>query len=90
MTTTISNYEWLAVEVVGTAENLTSKLNELEQQGYDIFAVTGLLFPNAHGWVVVGHQRAGVLPAAQAPAATSQREPEPRKGTVALHKAHKG
>ena len=83
------NYEWLTAEVVGTADDLMAKLNELDNQGYEIFTVNGLLFPNAHGWVVIGRQRAGLLPAVQAPAPTSQREPEPRRGTVALHKAHK-
>ena len=51
------NFAWLADDVTGTCDDLTAKLHELEGQDYEIFTVTTMIFPNAHGWTVVARKK---------------------------------
>jgi uncharacterized protein (DUF2141 family) len=83
---TTTTYHWLAAEVAGTTENLTIKLNEVENQGYEIFAVTALVFPNAHGWVVVGRKESSKVQEKEKPPQAEADKERERTGTVTLHK----
>lgn len=74
--------EWYAVEVSGAVTDLTSNLNALDNQGYQIFSV--VIAPK--GWTVVARKPKGE----QKPLAEEKaKEETPRRGTVTLHKGHK-
>lgn len=67
--------EWYAVEVAGAVSDLTSNLNTLTQQGYDIHSV--VIAPK--GWTVVAYKvtKQDIAP-------VEDPEVKPRRGTVVL------
>ena len=48
-----TNYQWLATQVTGTVDDLTTLLNSLEGRGYEIFTVAVQMVTNQHAWVVI-------------------------------------
>lgn len=94
MSVATTKYEWYATEVIGTVADLTANLNALDNQGYEIFDVNGMMVTNAHAWVII----ARTTKAAETEKKTTEAKPleapptalpKVARGTVTLHKGHK-